>query len=153
VFGSATWHGEARGFLAANSSAAAGPSSCIRAPSGVNAFELIHVLVAGPSLFWKFSGNHNSEECMSHLFNLVAQYGPLNPERDESGNLVDPSQLILGDWGEYDWFKGIALILLLMFFCCPIFGRYSIIGYLNIFLFPFRLNKMLDNMDDFYKRK
>ncbi len=69
---------------------AAVPTSCIRVSSGVNAFELIHVLVAGPSLFWKFSGNHKSEECMSHLFNLVAQYGPLNPQRDEAGRLVDP---------------------------------------------------------------
>lgn len=90
---------------------------------------------------------------MSHLFNLVAQYGPLNPQRDEAGRLVDPMQLVLGDWGSWGFMRGIVLILLLMFFCCPIFGRYSIIGYLNIFLFPFRLNKMLDNMDDFYKRK
>ena len=89
---------------------------------------------------------------MSLLFSLIAQYGPLNPQRDEAGRLVDPSQLILGDWGEYDWFKGIALILLLMFFCCPIFGRYSIIGYLNILLFPFLLNQTVDDMREFYEK-
>ena len=90
---------------------------------------------------------------MSHLFNWVARYGPLNPQRDEAGRLVDPMQLVLGDWGPYNFLRFFALFFLLVFFCCPIFGRYSIIGYLNIFLFPFRLNKMLDNMDDFYKRK
>lgn len=90
---------------------------------------------------------------MSHLYFLLAQYGPLNPQRDEAGRIVDPLQLVIGDWGDYNFLRFFALFFIIAFLCCPIFGRYSIIGYLNILLFPFRLNQWLDNMDDFYKKK
>jgi hypothetical protein len=91
---------------------------------------------------------------MSHLFTLLAQSKLGEPEYiGDSIHPKDGLSLFIGDWGEWNWARFFVLFFAIVFFCFPIFGRYSIIGYLNIFLFPFRLNKMLDNMDDFYRKK
>ena len=88
---------------------------------------------------------------MSHLFFLLAQHELGNPERDGI-YAKDGLSLVVGDWGDYNWLRFFFLFFVIVFFCFPIFGRYSIIAYLNILCFPFRMNKMLDNMDDFYKK-
>ena len=88
---------------------------------------------------------------MSHLFFLLAQHELGNPER-YGIYAKDGLSLVVGDWGDYNWLRFFFLFFFIVFLSFPIFGRYSIIAYLNILLFPFRLNKMLDNMDDFYKK-
>ena len=91
---------------------------------------------------------------MSHLFALLAQSELGKPEYLDGGiHVKDGLSLIVGDWGEYNWLRFFFIFFAIVFLCLPIFGRYSIIAYLNILLFPFRLNKLLDNIDDFLQRK
>jgi hypothetical protein len=91
---------------------------------------------------------------MSHLLSLLGQSELGKPEYLDDGiHVKDGLALIVGDWGEYNWLRFFVLFFAIVFFCFPIFGRYSIIAYLNILLFPYRLNKTLDSVDDFFRRK